>query len=123
MEMRLGNICLSLILSSTLLLAGCIDIPRTVSPGSPLWGGYEAGKEYQLIRDAFIVAVDDGMEGKRLALCPEGAFEKRARYHSVPHTVEAYQKDPVQAVIIKHEYGSFRINVDGIVYAGTLLSG
>lgn len=102
------------------LISGCIDIPRTITKDSPLWGGYGSAEKYQLIRDAFIMVVDDGLEPQRLALCPEGEFQKHARFYSVPTTIETYEKDPEKAVVIKLKGGgSYKVNVAGIVRAGT----
>ena len=69
-----------ILLMELLLISGCIDIPRTITKESPLWGGYGNEEKYQLVRDAFIMVVDDGLEPQRLALCPAGEFKKHARY-------------------------------------------
>jgi hypothetical protein len=105
-----------------LLISGCVDIPRTITKESPLWGGYGSKEKYQIVRDAFIMVVDDGLEPKRLALCPEGEFKKHARFYSVPTTIEDYEKDPENAVVIKLEGGgSYKVIVAGIVRAGTTI--
>ena len=113
----------ALILSMALvLISGCINIPRTITKESPLWGGYGSGKKYILVHDAFIMVVNDGLEPQRLAVCPEGDFNKRGRYFSVPSTIESYEKNPEKAVMIDLPGGgSYKVIVDGIVRAGTIL--
>ena len=120
--MKLSN-KFALIFLMALYLNSCsINIPRTITKESPLWGGYGSGKKYTLLHDAFIMVVKDGLEPQRLAVCPEGDFNKRGRFFSTPSTIEAYEQNPEKAVMIKLPGGgTYKVTVDYILRAGTTL--
>lgn len=67
----------------------------------------------------FLMAVDGGGAGKRLALVPEGSFQRTAGMHSSPRTVEEYEQDPKKASMIHSGGLSYSIDVKGVIKSGT----
>ncbi len=62
-------------------LGGCLDISSRSAP--KLWEGYDPGDVYVTAVDLFIMKVDDGMAGERIALVP-------TRQPRTPHSTTLY---------------------------------
>jgi len=85
--------CLGLVLAA---LKGNIaglgfNIRRDADADSPCWGGYALNARYKLMQDCFLAEVDDGLEGKRCVLLPEGALWFPTRRYPAPASIAQWQ--------------------------------
>jgi len=85
-------ICLMIAVMVSLSLSGCASLTRDVSGKEKYWGGYKHESTYELIQNVFLMEVDSGLAGHRLALVPEGKYQSCTRIHSSPLSIEEYKR-------------------------------
>ncbi len=94
---------------------GCVNFVTHGRQNSSYWGGYSSGQKLELLQDCFIAGVDDGLDGYRHALLPQGDLWRPAGLHPAPKTISCWNKGET------NEWRFPGIDLIGVIPKGTLI--
>jgi len=104
-------LCLAIIGLNT----GCVNFVTQGRQNSAYWGGYSSGQKLELLRDCFVARVDDGLDGYRHILLPQGDVWTPARLHPAPVKISYWNKGGT------NEWRFPGIDLTGVIPAGTVI--